>query len=326
MRIVIPGGSGQVGHVLARHLSAQGHAVTVLTRHPQPAPWRTISWDARTPGAWIEELEGADVLINLAGRSVDCRYNPENRRLIHDSRTDSTRLLNQVISSLQQPPRVWLNAATVTIYRHALDRPQDELTGEFGGNEPGAPDTWNFSIQVAKDWETAFFETETPRTRKVALRSAMTFSPDRGGVFDVFLKLVRFGLGGKQGTGRQFVSWIHDLDFSRAVDFLIAREDLSGPVNLASPNPVPNAEFMRVLRQTWRTPVGLPATPWMVEIGTFLLRTESELVLKSRRVLPTRLLEAGFHFQFPTWPGAAQNLVQRWIAQNKKWPAPNPSR
>ncbi len=326
MRIVIPGGSGQVGHVLARHLSAQGHAVTVLTRQPQPAPWRTISWDARTPGPWIEELEGADVLINLTGRSVDCRYNPENRRLIHDSRTDSTRLLNQVISSLQEPPRVWLNAATATIYRHALDRPQDELTGEFGGNEPGAPDTWNFSIQVAKDWETAFFETETPRTRKVALRSAMTFSPDRGGVFDVFLKLVRFGLGGKQGTGRQFVSWIHDLDFSRAVDFLIAREDLSGPVNLASPNPVPNAEFMRVLRQAWRTPVGLPATPWMVEIGTFLLRTESELILKSRRVIPTRLLEADFHFQFPTWPGAAQDLVQRWIAQNKKRPAPNPSR
>lgn len=321
MRIIIPGGSGQIGHVLARHLSAQGHAVTVLSRHPQPAPWRTISWDTRTPGApndsWIDELEGADVCINLSGRSVDCRYTPENRRLIHDSRTVSTRLLNQVISSLQHPPRVWLNAATATIYRHALDRAQDEATGEFGGNEPGAPDTWNFSIQVAKDWEAAFFETQTPRTRKVALRSSMTFSPDPGGVFDVFLKLVRLGLGGKEGDGRQFVSWIHDLDFARAIDLLIAREDLSGPVNLASPNPLPNAEFLRVLRDAWRTPVGLPSNRWMIEIGTFLLRTESELVLKSRHVIPTRLLEAGFHFQYPTWPEAAQDLVQRWVAQRK---------
>ena len=318
MRIVIPGGSGQVGHILARHLFAQGHAVTVLSRHPKPAAWRTVLWDARTPGAWIHELEGSEVCINLTGRSVDCRYNPRNRRIIHDSRVDSTRLLNQVIAVLKHPPRVWLNAATATIYRHALDRPMDEKTGEFGGNEPGAPDTWNFSIQVAKDWEAAFFETETPRTRKVALRSAMTFSPDRGGVFDVFLKLVRFGLGGAQGSGHQFVSWIHDLDFAHAVDLLIGREDLSGPIILASPNPVPNAEFMRILRETWRAPVGLPAAPWMIEVGTFLMRTESELVLKSRRVVPTRLLEAGFNFSYPTWPGAARDLVQRWIAQSKK--------
>ncbi len=312
MRIVIPGGSGQVGHILARHLSAQGHSVTVLSRNPKPAAWRTIAWDACTPGPWIEDLEGSDACINLTGRSVDCRYNPRNRRIIHDSRVDSTRLLNQVIAGLAQPPRVWLNAATATIYRHALDRPMDEATGEFGGNEPGAPDTWNFSIHVAKDWEAAFFETPTPRTRKVALRSAMTFSPDRGGVFDVFLKLVRFGLGGAQGSGQQFVSWIHDLDFARAVDLLLAREDLSGPFNLASPNPVPNAEFMRVLRDAWRAPVGLPAAPWMIEIGTFLMRTESELVLKSRRVVPTRLIEAGFDFRYSTWPEAAEDLVSRW--------------
>ena len=318
MRIVIPGGSGQVGHILARHLISQGHIVTVLSRYPQPAPWRTVGWNAGTPGPWVNDLEGADVCINLTGRSVDCRYTPENRRLIHDSRTDSTRLLNQVISSLRNPPRLWLNAATATIYRHALDRPMDERTGEFGGNEPGAPDTWNFSIEVARDWETAFFERETPRTRKVALRSAMTFSPDRGGVFDVFLKLVRFGLGGTQGPGTQFVSWIHDLDLARAVDFLIARDDLSGPVNLASPNPVPNADFMRVLRETWRTPVGLPSASWMIEIGTFLMRTESELVLKSRRVIPTRLLEAGFEFTYPTWPEAAQDLVGRWLTQNRR--------
>ena len=323
MRIVIPGGSGQVGRILARHLSSQGHAVTVLSRQPQAAPWRTLAWDTQTPGAWVDTLEGADVCINLAGRSVDCRYNARNRRLIHRSRVDSTQLLNQVVASLRNPPRVWLNAATATIYRHALDRPQDEPTGESGGNEPGAPDTWNFSIQVAKDWEAAFFETPTPRTRKLALRSAMTFSPDPGGVFDVFLKLVRFGLGGTQGSGDQFVSWIHDLDFARAVDLLIAREDLDGPIILASPNPLPNREFLRILRQAWRTPLGLPSARWMIEIGTLLMRTESELVLKSRRVVPTRLLEAGFHFQYPTWPEAAIDLVQRWRTQSRRQPSPN---
>ena len=320
MRIVIPGGSGQVGHILARHLTEKGHTVTVLTRHPKLSTrWRSVFWDGSTQGAWIDELEGADVCINLTGRSVDCRYTAENRRLIHDSRTNSTRLLNEVIDSLGKPPHLWLNAATATIYRHALDRPMDEVTGEFGGSEPDAPDTWNFSIEVARDWEAAFFESLTPRTRKVALRSAMTFSPDRNGVFDVFLRLVRFGLGGSQGSGRQFVSWIHDLDFVRAVDFLIARDDLSGPVNLASPNPVPNEEFMRVLREAWRAPAGLRSARWMIEIGTFLMRTESELVLKSRRVVPTRLLEAGFRFEYPTWPEGARDLVDRWIAQNSRY-------
>jgi NAD dependent epimerase/dehydratase family enzyme len=209
---------------------------------------------------------------------------------------------------------VWLNAATATIYRHALDRPMDEFTGEFGGDEPGAPDTWNFSIDVAKAWEKAFFSRVTPRTRQVALRSAMTFSVDRGGVFDVFLMLVRRGLGGTTMPGTQYVSWIHEEDFFRAVEFLIAHEELSGAVNLASPNPLPNREFLRVLRSAWGTRVGLPTTQWMLEIGTFLLRTESELVLKSRRVVPTRLLQSGFEFEYPTWPQAAKDLVERWRA------------
>ncbi len=317
MRIVIPGGSGQVGQVLARHFHGAGHAVTVLSRRPGVAPWAVQVWDARTAGAWMEAVEGSDVCINLTGRSVNCRYNAANRKEIYDSRIDSTRLLNEVIAGLAHPPRIWLNASTATIYRHALDRPMDEATGEYGGDELGAPDTWNFSIAVAKGWEEAFFETETPRTRKVALRSAMTFSPDRGGVFDVFLALVRFGLGGANGNGRQFVSWIHDLDFIRAVEFLIARDDLSGPVNLASPNPVPNAEFLRTLRQAWGVSGGLSASGWMIEVGTFLMRTESELVLKSRRVVPARLLKAGFDFVHPVWDNAARDLVRRWIVQRR---------
>lgn len=201
MKVVIPGGSGQVGQLLARHLHAQGHTITVLSRNPKPAPWRTIEWDARTLGPWIHALETADVCINLTGRSVNCRYNSENRSSIYKSRIDSTRLLSQVILSLAHPPHIWLNASTATIYRHALDRPMDETSGELGGNEPGASDTWNFSIKVAKDWESTFFASKMPTTRKIAMRSAITFNADPGSVFEVLSRLVRFGLGGAQGSG-----------------------------------------------------------------------------------------------------------------------------
>ena len=286
MNILIPGGSGQVGTILARHLHASGHAVTVLSRNPQPAPWRVIAWDGLTPGDWVADLEQSEVVINLAGRSVNCRYTAENRRIIHDSRIRSTLLLNEAISGLRHPPDLWINASTATIYRHSLDRTMDEASGELGGGEPAAPDTWNFSIGVAKGWEEAFFATQTPHTRKVAIRSAMTFSPDRGGVFDVFSALVRRGLGGWQGSGAQFVSWIHEADFVRAVDFLIAHEEMAGVVNLASPNPLPNRDFMRALRDAWGVRAGLPTPAWMIEIGAIFMRTESELVLKSRRVCP----------------------------------------
>lgn len=312
MKIVMPGGSGQVGNILARHFHAHRHEVTVLSRTPRPAPWRVVSWDGLTPGSWIADVEQSDVCINLTGRSVDCRYTTANQRAIYESRIRSTRLLNEVIASLNHPPRLWLNASTATIYRHALDRPMNETTGELGGHEPGAPDTWNFSIEVAKAWEEAFFSVCTPRTRKVAIRSAMTFSPDRGGVFDVFLGLVRHGLGGTQGSGTQFVSWIHEVDFVRAVDLLISCDEFDGIVNLAAPNPLPNSDFMRALRDAWGIRIGLPCPTWMTEIGTLLMRTESELVLKSRRVVPGRLLDAGFQFLFPEWPAAACDLVSRW--------------
>ena len=312
MRIVIPGGSGQVGNLLARHFHAQGHAVTVLSRNPKQTPWRSVSWDGQTEGEWAKELEGSDVCINLTGRSVNCRHGAENRREIYDSRILSTRLLNAVMARLAVPPKVWLNASTATIYRHSLDRPMDEATGELGGNEPGAPDTWNFSIRVAKDWEAAFFETPTPRTRKVALRSAVTFSADAGGICDVLSTLVRRGLGGMNGSGRQMVSWIHGEDFIRVVELLIADDSFSGIMNVAAPNPLPNGEFMQALRQAWGVRIGLPATAWLIELGCFLLQTESELVLKSRYVIPARLREAGFQFLFPDWPTAAADLVRQW--------------
>lgn len=317
LRIVLPGGSGQVGQMLAQHLQQLGHHVTVLTRGPYSASWQTVHWDGETVGPWTETLEGADVCINLAGRSVNCRYTRENRAQIYNSRINSTRLLNHVIAGLAEPPSLWLNASTATIYRHALDRTMDEATGELGGKEPiskhrRAPDTWNFSVGVAKDWEAAFFETPTPRTRKIALRSAITFSPTPGNAFEILLNMVRFSLGGKQGNGRQFVSWIHEADFARAIDFLIDHENFEGPVNIAAPNPLPNREFMEALREAYGMPNGLPTPAFVIEIGAFFLRTESELVLKSRRVIPGRLLEAGFEFEFPTWPEAAEDLVRQW--------------
>jgi hypothetical protein len=257
------------------------------------------------------------VCINLAGRSVNCRYTPENCAAIYNSRIGTTRLLNRVIAGLAAPPRIWLNASTATIYRHALDRDMDEATGELGGYEligmkRRAPETWNFSIQVAKDWEAEFFRAPTPRTRKIAMRSAITFSPTPGNAFEAFLNLVRFSFGGKQGNGRQYVSWIHEDDFARAVQFLIDRDEFEGPVNFASPNPLPNRDFMEALREAWGMPNGLPIPAFAVEIGAFFLRTESELVLKSRRVVPGRLLDAGFQFEFPSWPDAAQDLVRQW--------------
>jgi uncharacterized protein len=317
LRIVIPGGSGQVGSLLAAYLQERGHHITVLTRGPFSAPWQTVHWDGEHAGQWTEHLEGADVCINLAGRSVNCRYTPANREAIYHSRVDSTQLLGRVIADLATPPKVWLNASTATIYRHAVDRPMDEYTGEFGGREPisahrRAPDTWNFSIQVAMDWEAAFFAAYTPATRKVAMRSAVVMSPTPGGAFALLLNLVRLSIGGTQGNGRQFVSWIHALDFARAVEFLIAREDIDGPVNIASPNPLPNREFMAGLREAYGMPNGIPAPAPILELAALFLRTETELVLKSRRVIPVRLLQAGFDFQFPTWPEAAEDLVRSW--------------
>ena len=312
MKVVIPGGSGQVGTILARHFHRQGHSVTVLSRSPRPVPWEVVHWDAETKGPWTAALEQSDICINLTGRSVNCRYHAENRRQMYDSRIVSTKLLNDVIAALKHPPRLWLNASTATIYRHALDRPMDEITGELGGNEPGAPDTWNFSIKIAKDWEAAFFAGRTPLTRKIAMRSSMTFTADRGGVFEVLSKLVRAGLGGTQGSGAQYISWIHEADFVRAIEFMIAHQAISGPVNICSPNPVTNREFLRALRAAWRQPIGVSAPAWMIEIGSFLLRTESELVLKSRRVIPSKLANAGFTFVFPDWPAAAQELVMRY--------------
>ncbi|WEV29001.1 TIGR01777 family oxidoreductase [Streptomyces sp. 71268] len=309
MKIVIPGGTGQVGTILDRALTAAGHEVVVLTR--RPVRERQVRWDGRTLGPWAEAIDGSDVVVNLAGRSVSCRYTAANLRAMMDSRVDSARVVGKAIASASRPPRVWLQMSTATIYAHRFDAPNDEATGALGGTEPRVPGYWAYSVDIARNWEQAQEEAGTPHTRKVALRAAMVMSPDRGGVFDVLSWLARLGLGGPVAGGAQYVSWIHDHDFVRAVEFLVDRDDLSGPVNLAAPAPLPQRAFMRALRTAWGVPVGLPATRWMAEIGAFALRSDTELLLKSRRVVPGRLLEAGFTFDHAQWPRAADDLVRR---------------
>lgn len=298
-----------MGGILRRALTAAGHEVVVLTRRPSRAG--EIAWDGENLGDWAGAIDGCDVVINLAGRSVSCRYTPENLRAMMDSRVRSARVVGEAIAVAARPPRVWLQASTATVYAHRFDAANDEATGVLGGDEPGVPGYWAYSVEIAQAWERAQDLAVTPSTRKVALRSAMVMSPDRGGVFDVLSWLARLGLGGPVAGGAQYVSWIHENDFVRAIEFLVDRDDIAGPVNVAAPGPLPQRAFMRALRGAWGVPVGLPATKWMAEIGAFVLRSDTELLLKSRRVVPGRLVEAGFAFDYPEWPAAATELAGR---------------
>jgi uncharacterized protein (TIGR01777 family) len=296
-KIVLAGGSGFLGRALAGHFAGAGHEVLIVTRSRGPArpPIREVAWDGRTSGDWASELEGATALVNLAGRSVDCRYNERNRRLILESRVDSTRVLGEAIAGCAKPPPVWLNASTATIYKHNFGPPWGE-SGEIGAT-PEAKD--DFSVHVAREWGKALCEAPTPSTRRVALRAAMVLGLAKNSVFPVLRRLSRLGLGGAMGGGRQFVSWIHEADFCRAVDWLITETCIDGAVNICAPNPVPNAEMMRTFREVCGVPVGLPAPAWMLEMGAFFMRAETELILKSRCVAPRRLLRSGFVFKYP---------------------------
>ncbi len=307
-KVVIAGGSGFLGSLLAKTFHEDGVDVVVLSRRPSPAPWRVVTWDARSVGAWAAELEGADVVINLAGRSVNCRYTAANRDQILRSRVDSTSAIRKAIALASVPPKVWLQMSTATIYAHRTDAANDEFSGIIGGNEANVPDVWHFSIDVARQWEAAVTSAALTRTRRVILRSAMVMGPQADGPFAMLKNLVRAGLGGRAASGRQYMSWIHHRDFVRAIDFLIENDSISGIVNLAAPYPVPNALFMRAIREACHVRMGLPAARWMLELGAWALRSETELILKSRRVVPARLLERGFEFRFPSWPEAACDL------------------
>tara|TARA_B100001113_G_C21086538_1_gene612368 strand:- start:66 stop:1040 length:975 start_codon:yes stop_codon:yes gene_type:complete len=315
-KIVLPGGSGYIGRHLSRYFMAKGWNVVVLSRRDNELSDRVryVWWDGVNIDAWAEEIDGADVVVNLAGRTINCRYTKKNRQQIYDSREYSTQVIGEAIAQANQPPRVWLNASAGTIYKHSLDRSMDEATGEIQSVEPGRPrDKWEFSVDVVNRWEQALFNADTPSTRRIAMRLSMVFGTGRGGVYEAFRKITRLGLSGTQGTGSQFVSWLHLEDFLRMVEWCIEHENIDGPINMCAPNPLTNREFLKDLRYACGAKVGLPAARWMLEIGAFLMRTETELLLKSRRVIPGKLLESGFKFNYPNWPEAVHAIEAAWL-------------
>src|SRR4051812_12857582 len=238
MKIVLAGGTGQLGTVLRRFFLARGDTVTAIGRSAGD-----VRWDGRTLGPWARAIDGADVAINLAGRSVNCRYSEANLAEMMRSRVDSTRVLGEAIAAADRPPAVWLQMSTATIYAHTLTGPHGE-DGTIGGDEPGVPAYWRRSIEIALAWERPLAEASVPATRRVALRTAMVMSPDRGGVFAMLRALARLGLGGPAAGGRQMVSWIHHRDLARAIVLLIERPAIEGPVNLAAPGALSQAELM----------------------------------------------------------------------------------
>lgn len=305
MKIVVPGGSGFLGSALVPRLRQEGHDVILVSRSSGETEVRrknngslaTISWNDKQ--ALQAAIDGAGAVINLAGRSVDCRYNAKNREEIFSSRIDTTRAVGEAIVASATPPPVWLNASTATIFREAFDHAQTDSEGEIGEG---------FSVGIGKEWEAELFQPDLPATRRVAMRTTIALGFG-GGLLPPSLMLARLGLGGKQGSGRQMVSWIHIQDWCRAVEFLLGRSEMEGSIIIGSPNPVTNAELMRAIRKEIGMPVGLPAAEWMIKIGAVALRTEPELVLKSRWVYPEKLLAAGFEFKFPELQQALADLL-----------------
>ncbi len=290
MKIIIAGGSGYIGTYLAQYFASKNNDIIILSRsHHNNTPKITYCvWDGKNTGDWQAELNGADILINLTGKSVNCRYTDNNKKEILDSRIDAVTILGETIKSLTRPPKIWFNAASATVYRHAEDKPQDEISGEIGDD---------FSMNICKAWEKSFYTQQLPETRKIVLRMAITLG-NGDGVTSRIKKLIRFGLGGKMGNGKQMMSWVHIEDVARSIEFLYEHQQLNGIFNIASPNPITNDEFMRVFRKKMHVPFGIPTPKWLLKIGSKLIGTETELILKSRWVIPKKLLESGFDFKY----------------------------
>lgn len=296
MKIIIAGGNGFLGKSLELFFELQGHSVNILTRNPNEP--NNIFWDAQNLGSWKEALEDTDVLINMVGKSVDCRYTAKNKKEILESRINSTRVLQQAIDVCKNPPKTWLNASSATIYVHSENELMTETTGIIGDD---------FSMNICKEWEKEFFQTPSQSTRKVALRTSIVLG-NSGGAFPKLKLVTKLGLGGKQGNGRQRVSWIHIEDFCRAVDFIISNKKIQGSINITAPKPISNKEMMDLLRKKYHAPFALPSPKLLLEIASFFLRTETELLLKSRNVYPDRLIEYGFDFKYQDFEKAVQNL------------------
>ena len=314
-KIILAGGTGFIGQEMAKYFSKENQIV-VLSRQLQNAQnnrnhytslnqhdiqsIQFIKWDGKTAGDWLKELDNADLIINLAGKTVNCRYTEKNKKEIFDSRTDSVKAIGAAINQCTLPPKLWINASSATIYRHAEDRPQDEYSGEYGNG---------FSVEVCKLWEKTFYEQSTPDTRKVALRMAITLGP--GGILIPYFNLLKFGLGGKQGSGKQMYSWVHIEDTCRMIEWINDHSNIEGTYNCCSPNPVTNGVFMKLLRKTTGQTFNLPAYEWMLKIGAPLIGTDTELVLKSRWVVPTKILESGFSFQYPLLHDAFADIISK---------------
>nr|WP_121271386.1 TIGR01777 family oxidoreductase [Pedobacter schmidteae] len=300
-KIILAGGNGYLGQVLVGYYRPLATEILILSRRSAPTDGnvKTIVWDGADDGDWKAVLEGAELLINLCGKNVNCRYTKKNMEEIISSRVNSTRFLGRAIASLASPPELWINVTSATIYRHAEDHEQDEETGEIG---------YGFSINVCKQWEHAFFEAPTPHTRKIALRMGIVFGR-ADGAFPRLLNLVKFGLGGKQGDGEQYVSWVHEQDAAKCTEWLLERKELSGVINCTAPEAIKNAELMRLIRDAYGAPFGLPSPAWLLEIGAKLIGTETELILKSRWVSPKRLMDAGYPFIFPAVAHAIKDVI-----------------
>ncbi|MEO7310997.1 MAG: TIGR01777 family oxidoreductase [Chitinophagaceae bacterium] len=312
-KIVIAGGTGFIGQALVKHFGTDNEIV-ILSRQVkgtnnsydigedaiiQPGV-KLVIWDAKTQGDWSRELDGSDLVINLCGKSVNCRYNAKNKQEIFDSRIQSTNAIGEAIRQATRPPKLWINAASATIYRDATDRPQDEATGEIKDD---------FSVRVCKVWEKTFFENRTPFIRKVALRMAISLG--MGGVMTPYFNLLKCGLGGRQGSGRQMYSWVHVQDVCRMMEWAFDNQEVEGVYNCSSPNPLPNKVFMRTLRNIAGYKFGFPAYEWVLKIGAAIIGTETELILKSRWVVPTKALEAEFTFQYPLLGDALREIISR---------------
>lgn len=298
-KVILAGGSGFLGKCIIDHYRSNTQIIVLTRGEPRISEnVQYVQWDCKTLGTWAEIFEGTDVLINLNGKSVDCRYTEQNKKLIYSTRLLATEVLGKAIQQCENPPKLWINSSSATIYRHALDRPMDEETGDIGTG---------FSVDVCQQWEKTFESIQTVSTRKVAIRTAIVLGKG-GGALTPLKNLAKLGVGGKQGPGNQYFSWMHERDFVNIIDFISEHDELTGELNVSNPNPITNEHVMRTLRKAVGVPFGIPMPTWLLEFGAMLIGTETELVLKSRRVVPKRLLDAGYKFQFTTIEDALTDL------------------
>lgn len=307
-KIIIAGGSGFLGEALSTYFSNKGCVVITLSRKQHinnPNTHKsigntsqTIYWNGKTLGDWTAQLENAHVLINLAGKSVDCRYTAANKAVILNSRVDSTAVLHKAMAQATSKPAVWLNASTATIYTHAQTHLNTEENGIIGDD---------FSMNIAKSWEQEFFKTSHTNVRQVALRTSIVLG-NNGGALPKMKLITKLGMGGKQGRGEQFISWIHITDFCNAIEFIL-ESNLDGAINITAPVPERNVDFMNLLRTKMNIPIGISQPIWLLELGAAIIRTETELLLKSRNVYPQRLVDAGFTFNYPTVERCLADLI-----------------